>query len=58
MGDAILDTITIEKQMADLDEMKSSGQSVSVQQYKSITEDIVDVSFQADAIFLKKRRDN
>lgn len=58
MGDAILDTITIEKQMADLDEMKSSGQSVSVHQYESINEDIVDVSFQADAIFLKKRRDN
>ena len=55
IGHAILDTITIEKQMADLDEMKSSGQSVSVHQYESIIEDIVDVSFKADAIFIKKR---
>jgi hypothetical protein len=55
MGHAILDTITIEEQMADLDEMKSSGQPVSVHQYESITEDIVDVSFKADAVFLKKR---
>ena len=55
IGYAILDTITIEKQMADLDKMKSSGQSVSIHQYESIKEDIVDVSFKADAIFLKKR---
>jgi len=53
-GYAILDTITIEKQIADLDKMKSAGQVVSIHQYEKITKDIVDVSFNADAIFLKK----
>jgi hypothetical protein len=53
-GYAILDTITIENQIADLDKMKENGQTISNHQYESITEDIIDISFKADAIFLKK----
>ena len=53
-GHAILDTNTIENQIEDLDKMKASGQDVSIHQYENITEDIIDVSFKADAIYLKK----
>ncbi len=53
-GHAILDTITIENQVDDLNKMKESGQDISIHQYENITEDIIDVSFKADAVFLKK----
>jgi len=53
-GHAILDTNTIENQLEDLDKMKAAGQDVSIHQYENITEDKIDVSFKADAIFLKK----
>ena len=53
-GHAILDTNTIENQLEDLDKMKAAGQDVSIHQYENINEDKIDVSFKADAIFLKK----
>ena len=53
-GYAVLDTNTVENQLEDLDKMKASGQDISIYQYENITKDIIDVSFKADAIYLKK----
>ncbi len=53
-GKAIVDTISIEKQLADLEKKKKSGYEISQLQFDEIITDKIEISFEADAILLKK----
>lgn len=53
-GRAIVDTISVEKQIADLDKKKKSGYEITQLQYDEVISDKIEISFEADAILLRK----
>ena len=53
-GRAVIDTISVEKQIADLDKKKKSGYEITQLQYDEVISEKIEISFEADAILLRK----